>query len=98
MLACARIMPAGKCTDRLEAALGEMFNKDPADRILAFDAAAAPLYAGILVARRELGHSISQFDAQMVAITRLHGASLATRNVADFQECGIRIVNPWGTP
>jgi predicted nucleic acid-binding protein len=34
-------------------------------------------------------------DAQMAAIARSTGATLATRNVADFQEFGISIVDPW---
>jgi len=25
----------------------------------------------------------------------VHGATLATRNTADFETCGIRLVNPW---
>jgi hypothetical protein len=28
-------------------------------------------------------------------ITRSTGATLATRNVADFDHCGINVVNPW---
>ena len=34
-------------------------------------------------------------DAQIAAIARSRGAALATRNVADFQGCGIAIVDPW---
>jgi len=25
----------------------------------------------------------------------VHGAALATRNTADFEGCGVRLVNPW---
>jgi predicted nucleic acid-binding protein len=32
---------------------------------------------------------------QIAAITRFHNATLATRNVDDFHECGIEIINPW---
>jgi predicted nucleic acid-binding protein len=32
----------------------------------------------------------------MIAATaRAHGAAVATRNVTDFEECGIVVVNPW---
>lgn len=35
------------------------------------------------------------FDAQIAAICRVRGAALATRNVSDFQETGIEIINLW---
>jgi toxin FitB len=38
---------------------------------------------------------MSQFDAMIAAIARSHGATLATRNTDDFENCGIRLVNPW---
>ncbi len=33
--------------------------------------------------------------AQIAAIASLYGAILATRNNPDFEDCGIRVVNPW---
>jgi hypothetical protein len=33
---------------------------------------------------------------QIAAIVRSRGARLATRNVRDFVECGIVVVDPWG--
>lgn len=57
-----------------------------------FDSDAAKQFAA---RRRILGRPISQIDAQIATITRSHNATLATRNVADFEECGITIVNPW---
>ena len=34
-------------------------------------------------------------DAMIAAIARTQGATVATRNVDDFEGCGIAIVNPW---
>ena len=34
------------------------------------------------------------FDAQIAAIAHSRGARLATRNVADFLDCGPTIINP----
>jgi predicted nucleic acid-binding protein len=34
-------------------------------------------------------------DAQIAAIARVAGASVATRNVADFEHTGISVINPW---
>lgn len=45
--------------------------------------------------RKKIGRPISQINAQIAAIAYFHDAALATRNVADFEECGIEIINPW---
>jgi len=34
----------------------------------------------------------------IAAVARVHGASLATRNVSDFEGCGIPALNPWQAP
>jgi toxin FitB len=34
-------------------------------------------------------------DSLIAATAQVHGLTLATRNTADFQACGIRVVNPW---
>lgn len=78
-------------TDEMELLLAEDF----AGFVLPFDKPAARQFAIIAAARKHMGRPISEFDAQIAAITAAHGASLATRNVADFEHCGIAIVNPW---
>ena len=69
--------------------------QDFAGRILPFDEAAAREFSKIASRRRRSGRPISEFDAQIAAITSVHNAVLATRNTADFEGCGIRVVNPW---
>jgi toxin FitB len=64
-------------------------------RILSFDEPAARLYAQIMAAREAAGRPISDLDAMIAAIARSHGAAVATRNIADFEGCGIRTINPW---
>jgi predicted nucleic acid-binding protein len=36
-------------------------------------------------------------DAQIAAICGHWSAGLATRNVADFVDTGVQVVNPWDT-
>ena len=91
----ARLMPAGKQRTSLQAALGAMFSEDFAGRILPFDSAAVPAYVDIVSARRAAGRPISQFDAQIAAIALQACAKLATRDVNDFENCGVTVVNPW---
>lgn len=72
-----------------------MLAEDFAGRILPFDSPAAAAYAQIAAALRLAGRPSSQADCQIAAITRSRGAMLATRNVTDFEACGIPLVNPW---
>lgn len=89
------LLPKSKRRDRIAHSAKAMFAEDFNDRILAFNSDAAAAYADIAVARRRKGRPISQFDAQIAAIARSSGAAVATRNVGDFEGCGIELVNPW---
>ena len=95
MLLGARLLPPGKRRTALEAALTAMFHEDFAGRVLPFDSAAVPAYVDFVAARRALGRPVAQFDAQIAAIARGHQAQLATRNVNDFDACGVLVLNPW---
>ncbi len=96
MLLGARLLSAGKRRQQLEQALASMFVEDFNRRILPFDSNAAAEYAAIVAARRRAGTPISQFDAQIAAIAVSHRLGLATRNVPDFESCGLALINPWG--
>lgn len=91
----AAILPEGRRRDRLIAEIGTMIDEDFAGRVLPFDSAAAKAYAAIAAARRTAGRPVSQADCQIAAIARSHGAAVATRNVADFEGCGIDVLDPW---
>ena len=95
MLLGARLLPAGQRRQQLQQALEAMFREDFGGRVLPFDTAAAADYADVVHARRNAGRPISQFDAQIAAIALCRGAGLATRNVADFEGCGLVVDNPW---
>jgi predicted nucleic acid-binding protein len=64
-------------------------------RILPFDSEVAEAYSQIAASRRAMGRPISEADARIAAITHSRGAALATRNIADFEHCGIKVLNPW---
>jgi len=89
------ILPRGKRRDSLRAETEVVFTQDLAGRILPFDEEAAHAFPGIAAVRRAQGHPIAEFDAQIAAIARSRRAILATRNTADFEGCGVRLVNPW---
>lgn len=50
----------------------------------------------MLAARRKAGRPGGTIDLMLAAIARVRGASVVTRNVADFEGVGVAIVNPWG--
>jgi toxin FitB len=66
-------------------------------RILPFDERASVRYADIVSGRERAGRPIGVADAQIAAICRDLGAILATRNIPDFEETGVELINPWKT-
>jgi hypothetical protein len=90
-----RLLSDGKRRRGLWDAAKKIFDDDFADQVLSFDSDAADMYAEIAASRRTAGKPISQFDAMIVAMARSRGASLATRNVKDFENCGVDVINPW---
>jgi toxin FitB len=73
-----------------------MFSEDFRGRIFPFNSDAAHAFAKISAVRQIQGKPISQLDAQIAAIVETLGAEFATRNVTNFEGCGIKLLNPWG--
>ena len=88
------ILPAGKRKRDLETAAQRVLAL-LAGRILPFDSQAAREFALIAADRRQLGRPIHDFDGQIAAIARIRGMSLATRDVRDFADTGVQIIDPW---
>ena len=88
-------MPAGKRRNLRETEINEMLNEDFSDSILVYDSHAARAYAEIEAHRRSIGRPIQIFDCQIAAIAKVNNLKIATRNVADFEHCGLDIINPW---
>jgi predicted nucleic acid-binding protein len=89
------LLPDGRRRTALAEAMANMLEIDFAGRILPFDSAAAVAFAKVAAERRLAGRPISQLDAQLAAVARSRTAAMATRNVADFEGCGIEVINPW---
>ena len=65
------------------------------DQILQVDTAVAEHYAVVASTRERAGKPIASIDALIAAVCRSRNATLATRNVADFDGTGIEIIDPW---
>ncbi len=90
------ILPEGKrrsgLRERFERFVALAFDQ----RVLAYDESAARLYGELMGDRKELGLPMSVPDGQIAAIARLNHLAIATRNVLDFEHCGIEVINPFG--
>ena len=89
------LLPEGRRKQGIAEAADLAFTRYFFGRILPFDSAAAGAYAAIALERRAIGRPIAQIDAQIAAIARSRGATLATRNTGDFEDCGIDVIDPW---
>ena len=89
------IMPFGRRRSELQLSVERWLDFGFRDRILPFDDVAAQMYAQIAASRRSFGKPIGVADCQIAAIPRARDAILATRNVRDFEDTGIEVVNPW---
>jgi len=90
-----RVMPNGKrrqmLSERFEQFLALAFES----RIVSFDEDAARLYGEIRARHREIGRPMSDFDGQIAAIAKSRGFAVTTRNIKDFTDCGLELINPF---
>ena len=90
-----KTMPDGKRRRDLETRFRQVVERGFGGRVLAFDAAAALHYGEIMASRRAEGRPMSVIEGQIAAIARAGGATLATRNVMDFEDCDLTLLNPF---
>lgn len=77
--------------ERFEGEVAPLF----AGRILPFDDPASVHYAALQANARRSGRGLSPLDGMIAAICSTHGHILATRNVADFEDTGLTLLDPW---
>lgn len=90
-----RILPAGKRRLALQARFQQFVARGFLERTLAFDVAAARAYAEVMGRRKEIGRPMSVPDGEIAAIASARGLAVATRNLCDFEECGLELVDPF---
>lgn len=89
------IMPLGKKRSALAEFVLAFIAQAPKDHVLGFGFDEAIHYARIVALRRQIGREIKQLDAQIAAIAAANKMQVVTRNVRDFENCGIEVTNPW---
>jgi predicted nucleic acid-binding protein len=66
-----------------------------AGRILPVTDAIAERWRRLEAQRQRLGLPLNTADGQIAATALEHGLSLVTRNVNDFRDLGVVVLNPW---
>jgi toxin FitB len=89
-------LPDGARKSRLAEGIRAIIDDELDGQVIVFDRAAASHYAEIIAGRDRIGRPMAIADGQIAASCRARGAALATRNVRDFDDVGITVVNPWG--
>ncbi len=89
------ILPKGKKRQQLEAAFDQAIATAFYQRILKFDEPAAPIYGKLMAKHKELGRPMSIADAQIAAIAYSQDLKLATRNIKDFKNCDLTLIDPF---
>jgi toxin FitB len=88
-------LPDGRRKRELAVVIRGILTEDFHGRVLPFDERASVRYAEVVTGRQQIARPIGVADAQIAAICRDLGATLATRNIPDFEETGIELINPW---
>ena len=87
-------LPEGRRKQDVTAAANKLLSAF-AQRVVPFDLAAATRYGDLAAGREANGRPISVFDAQIAAVCQARSATLATRNVKDFEGTGVVVIDPW---
>ncbi len=90
-----RILPQGKRREMLAERFEQFVATAFEQRILSFDENAARIYGEVMGCMRGIGRPISSLDGQIAAIARSRNFAVATRNIKDFEECQLNLIDPF---
>src|SRR6218665_51779 len=87
-------LPVGARKNRLAQALDRLLALFPG-RVLPFDQDAARRYADMAVPARTVGRPLPTVDGYLAATAAARGFAVSTRNVKDFGDTGVELIDPW---
>jgi hypothetical protein len=88
-------LPNGKRQNYLIEAFDNVIQEGFKHRILFFHENAAQQYGQLMSHRKKIGKPLSILDGQIAAIAKSEKAALATRNIRDFVDCELILINPF---
>ena len=87
-------LPAGQRKNSLNNALNGLLALF-GERVLEFDVSAARCYADLAVIAKNNGRGFPTPDGYIAAIAASRGFTVASRDTAPFEACGLKVINPW---
>lgn len=89
------LLPAGKRRTQLEQWMQQEFSTWFPGRILPVDTDIVKRWAILSAQRQRMGQPLASFDGLIAATALIHGLTLVTRDLNDFSNLGIRLIDPW---
>ena len=88
-------LPQGKRRSRLETWLEVELQARFSGRILSIDAAVADRWGLLAASAKTKGNPLSTIDGLLAATAIHHNLTIVSRNVGDFRNTQVPVVNPW---
>ena len=73
----------------------DFFRRFPNRNLLDFGSGEAAQFAAVAARRKSIGRPMTEMDALIAATAAARGLTVVTRNVRDFEECGVALLDPW---
>jgi len=90
-----QVIPDGARRTRLRHRFEGFLDSAFAGRVLDFGFRPAVVYGEIMSHRRVEGRPMRVPDGQIASIALSRGLKVATRNIRDFEDCGLDLINPF---
>ena len=87
--------PIGQRRQTLELALRQVITSTLGNRVATFDLKSAEAAGRMRALQLGRGRSFSIPDSLIAGVAMSLGVPLATRNVRDFSNLGLQLINPW---
>lgn len=89
-------LPAGKRKKALQAWFSALC-KRMEGRILSFNSSTAHVWGQLMAAWDKKGTTVPSLDSQLAATAHRHKLTMVTRNVEDFKNTGVKVINPFAS-
>lgn len=88
-------LPASARRNRLQSWVRRDLIARFGDRLLSIDTRTAARWGAVAGESERRGRPLPVIDCLIAASALVHGLSVATRNVEDFERCGVACIDPW---
>ncbi len=87
-------LPSGKRKTALQSWLTGLCKRMDG-RVLSFNTGVAHVWGQLMAGWEKKGITVPSLDSQLAATAHRHGLMIVTRNVSDFHNTGVKLLNPF---